>query len=97
MNVVSTVVNVNAADVFLPEFVKRPHGRFHGLRHTAPDVRIHKPSLISFDVCATSIPLTGDVIAESLALDVAKGVTTWSRTFVFAHEDVIVVPATNVV
>lgn len=54
------------------------------------------PSEESFDVMYSTIPLTGDVIAESRADVLANGVTTWSRTSLFAHEDVMVVPGVTV-
>jgi hypothetical protein len=74
-----------------------PHGIFHGLRHVAPVVRVVNPSSTPFVFKYSTMPITGDVIAESRAEVDANGTTTWSRTSVFPQDDVIVVPATSVV
>jgi hypothetical protein len=66
-------------------------------RHVEPDVRVDTPSFTSFDVMYSTIPATGDVIAESRAAVDANGVTHWSRTLALAHDAVMTAPATEVV
>jgi len=74
-----------------------PHGMFHGGRHTPAELRVVNPSVARFVVRYSTIPATGDVIAESRAPVEANAPIVWSRTFVLAHDAVIVVPGTNVV